>query len=171
VVERLNENFESLLNVEDDRRAKLTAVGRGGVTSRNVGYHNGIERREVEEAVNRLKNGKASGEDGITNEMLKRGGPAVVEWLVHLFNLCMVVGGAPLEWRSAIIVPLFKGKGDKKEYKNYRGISLLSMPGKEYGRVIIEIVRLITETQIRDEEGGFRKGRGCVNQVLPLRYV
>jgi hypothetical protein len=40
----------------------------------------------VEEAVNKLKNGKTSGEDGITNEMLKRGGPAVVEWLVRCYG-------------------------------------------------------------------------------------
>jgi hypothetical protein len=137
VVERWSEYFESLLNVKDERRANLTSMGRGSVTSRNVRDHNVIDSQEVEEAVNKLKNGKASGEDGIANEMLKRGGPAVVEWFVRLFNLCVNVGGAPLEWRSAIIVPLFKGKGDKKECKNYRGISLLSTPGKVYGRVII----------------------------------
>jgi hypothetical protein len=41
----------------------------------------------------------------------------------------MNVGRAHLEWRSAIIVPLFKGKGDMKECGNYKGINLLSMPG------------------------------------------
>jgi hypothetical protein len=45
---------------------------------------------------------------------------------------------------------------------NYRGISLLSTPAKVYGRVIIEKLREITEMQIIDEQGGFRKGRGCV---------
>jgi hypothetical protein len=62
------------------------------VTSRNLGEHNVIERQEVEEAMNKLKNGKASGEDGITNEMLKSGRSAVVKWLVRLFNLCINVG-------------------------------------------------------------------------------
>jgi hypothetical protein len=77
----------------------------------------------------------------------------------------------PLEWRSAIIVPIFMGRGDKKECKNYRGIGLLSIPGKVYRRVIIEKVREIIEMQIRDEQGGFRKGRGCVDQVLTLKCV
>jgi hypothetical protein len=36
VVERWSEYFESLLNVEDDRRAQLTSMGRGGVTIRHV---------------------------------------------------------------------------------------------------------------------------------------
>jgi hypothetical protein len=44
--------------------------------------------------------------------MVKSGGLAIVEWLVHLFNACMNMGNAPDGWRSAIIVPLVKGKGD-----------------------------------------------------------
>ena len=31
----------------------------------------------------------------------------------------------PEDWRSAVNVPLYKGKGEKTECKNYRGISLL----------------------------------------------
>jgi hypothetical protein len=129
-----------------------------------------IERREVGEAVNEMKNEKASGEDGIANKMLKRGGPAVVEWVVRLLNLCMSVDCSPLEWRCAIIVTLFKGKCNK-EWKNYRDISLLSTPGKVYKRVIIERVWEITEMHIRDEQSGFRKGRGCLDQVFMLRCV
>ena len=39
-------------------------------------------------------------------------------------------GVVPEYWRSAVIVPLYKGKGERCECKNYRGISLLSMVGK-----------------------------------------
>ncbi len=37
---------------------------------------------EVEGAIARLKCGKAAGMDGITAEMLKYGGDAVVEWML-----------------------------------------------------------------------------------------
>ena len=33
----------------------------------------------------------------------------------------------PEDWRSAVIGPLYKDKGEKTECKNYRGISLLSV--------------------------------------------
>ena len=33
-------------------------------------------------------------------------------------------GIVPENWRSAVIVPLYKGKGESTEYKNYGGISL-----------------------------------------------
>ena len=39
------------------------------------------------------------------------------------------------DWRSAVIVPLYKGKGERTECKNYRGISLLSMVGKIYAGI------------------------------------
>ena len=40
---------------------------------------------------------------------------------------------------------LYKGKGDKCECSNSRGISLLSVVGKIYGRVMIKIDRDGTE--------------------------
>ena len=40
-------------------------------------------------------------------------------------------GVVPENWRSAVIVPLYKGKGERTECKNYRGISL-SVVEKKY---------------------------------------
>ena len=36
------------------------------------------------------------------------------------------------DWRSAVIVPLYKGKGERMEYRYYRYISLLSMVKKYF---------------------------------------
>ena len=36
----------------------------------------------------------------------------------------------PKDWRSAVIVSLYKGEGERKECKNNRGIRLLSVVGK-----------------------------------------
>jgi hypothetical protein len=66
-----------------------------------------------------MKNRIAAGENVITNEMAMSDGLAVVEWLACLLNLCMNIVNAPEDWRSAIVVPLLKGMGYKKECKNY----------------------------------------------------
>ena len=42
------------------------------------------------------------------------------------------IGVVPEDWRSAVIVPLHKGKGERTECRNYRDISLLSLFGKIY---------------------------------------
>ena len=66
-------------------------------------------------------------------------------------NLSFDMGVVPMDWRGACIVPLYKGKGDKCECSNSRGISLLSIVGKLFGRVLIERVRAGTECAIGEE--------------------
>ncbi len=41
-----------------------------------------MDRLEVERAIERLKCGKVTGMDGITAEMVKYGGDAVVKWML-----------------------------------------------------------------------------------------
>ena len=69
----------------------------------------------------------------------------MLEWLVRLFNICFMLSVVPVDWVCACIVPVFKGKGDVFECGNYRGISLLSVVGKVYGRVLINRIRDKTE--------------------------
>ena len=47
----------------------------------------------------------------------------------------------PLDWVIACVVPLHKGKGDMYECSNFRGISLLNVVGKVYGRILINRIR------------------------------
>ncbi len=79
-------------------------------------------------------------------------------------------GGVPAEWTKAIIVPVYKGKGRKGTVGAIKGINLLSIPGKVYGKIITEVQRL-TEEKISEEQGCFRKGRGCVDQIFSFRMV
>uniref|UniRef100_A0A3P9JF00 ribonuclease H n=1 Tax=Oryzias latipes TaxID=8090 RepID=A0A3P9JF00_ORYLA len=130
-----------------------------------------ITGEEVEQAVGKLKVGKAAGVDGCAVECLKSGGAIVIEWLVRLLNVCFANGQVPLDWMSACVVPLYKGKGDKYECGSFRGISLLSVVGKVYGRVLINRVVEGTEGMIGEEQCGFRRGRGCVDQVFVVRQV
>ena len=44
----------------------------------------------------------------------------------------------PEDWRSAVIVVLYKGKGERTEYKNYRDISLLNVVGKLYAQILVD---------------------------------
>ena len=47
-------------------------------------------------------------------------------------NMPFVSDVNPEDWKSAVIVPLHKGKGERTECKNYRGVRLLSVVGKIY---------------------------------------
>ena len=58
-------------------------------------------------------------------------------------------GVVPEDWRSAFIVPLYKSKGERTEFKNYRDISLL------YAGILVDIVCRVTKGLIDDEQRGF----------------
>ena len=57
----------------------------------------------------------------------------------------MESGVVPEDWKAACIVPVYKGKGDRRDCINSRGISILIIPGKIYGRILIS--RVIESTK------------------------
>ena len=82
-------------------------------------------------------------------ECLKKGGMPVLEWLVRLLNLRFDMGVVPMDWRGMY---LYKGMGDKCECSNSRGISLLRVVGKLFGRVLIKRVIARTECAVGEEQ-------------------
>ncbi len=66
---------------------------------------------------------------------------------------------------------LYKGKDNREEYNIYRGINLLSVPGKIYGRILNERMMKVTDKSVGDEQGGFRKGRECVNKIFAVKIL
>ena len=94
----------------------------------------------------------------------------VIEWLVKMFNEVWGRGVAPRDWKSAIIVPIHK-KGSRLECTNYRGISLLSLVDKVFARVLYDRVKGLTEGSVMDEQGGFRSGRECLDQIFAVKQV
>ena len=76
-----------------------------------------------------------------------------------------------MDWRGACIVPLYKGKGNKCACSNSRCISVVSVVGMLYGRVLIKKVRAGTECAKGKEQYRFRPGRKCVDQVFAIRQV
>lgn len=120
---------------------------------------------EVGAVVKGLYGGKAAGVDEIRLEMLKALANVGVKWLTHLFNVAWKVGSVPLDWQTGVVVPIFK-KGDQRVYSNYRGITLLSLPGKAYARVLEMRILPIVELRIQEEQCGFRPGRGTMDLLF-----
>ena len=70
-----------------------------------------IRRTEVDVRVGKFKNSKAIGKDEVRGEMIKGGSDRVLDWIWRLCNMAFVSGVVPEDWRSAMIVPLYKGGG------------------------------------------------------------
>ena len=50
--------------------------------------------------------------------MIEGGGNRVVDWIWRLCNMAFEGGFVPEYWRSAVIVPLYMGKGKRTECSN-----------------------------------------------------
>ena len=122
---------------------------------------------EVQAAVSVLKNYKTAGVCGISPEMIKYGGQDGLKMLHMLISNVWRKGAVPEDWRKALIVPLFK-KGDPTDIDNYRGISLLSLPGKVFAIVLKHRLKRWAEGLLLEGQCGFRKGRSCNDAIFSL---
>ena len=165
---RWSRHFESVLNVH----STVVEEALAGLGDHSQMEEPEVTREEVEKAVGKLRNGKSAGDDRIVSELLKNGGEAMINWLWELLQMVCRTRQAPSEWKSATLVPLHKKK-DKKVCDNYRGISLLNVPGKVLVLTLFEQLETIIEPQliIMDTQCGFRKGHSTVNQIWVTNKV
>ena len=124
----------------------------------------------MEAAVKKLKNHKAPGLCGILPEMIKCSGKVGIDLLHTLIKQVWDTGHAPADWRKSLLVPLLK-KGDPTDLSNYRGISLLSLPGKVYALVLKQRLQSWADSILLEGQCGFRKGRGCTDAVFSLKSL
>ena len=131
-----------------------------------------ITTEEVSKAINKMKNNKAAGPDGIVAELIKLAENNVVHYLTKLFNKIFQSGSFPREWTRSIIIPIHK-KGDPSLSDNYRGISLLSIISKVYTFVLNNRLKQWSEENniINDAQEGFRKGRSTINHIFTLHAL
>ena len=95
-----------------------------------------ITDTEMMAAMKKMKKGKATGLDEIRVEMLDLAGDVGVNWTRRLLNSCLTEGKIPVEWRTRLIIPIWKMKGDVHDPGKYRGITLLSQDLKLLERVL-----------------------------------
>ena len=126
---------------------------------------------EIRKALGQLKDGKAPGVCGVYVEMLKVGGEATLRWLHTLICSAWNTGVIPTDWKRGLVVPIWKGKGDVRECSNYRGVTLLSVPGKVFARVLLNRIRQQLLDHQRPEQSGFTPKRSTVDRILALRVL
>ena len=125
---------------------------------------------EIEKSINKLRNSKSPGVDNIQAEMLKTQSNMVTRKLEEVFKIIWKNEEIPEDWQKEDIIKLPK-KGDLENCNNWRGVTLLSVPSKVLGRVIIVRIRDALDNKLRKEQAGFRRGKGCMQQIFILRNI
>ena len=126
-----------------------------------------ISEEEIRTAVSELMSKKAPGLDGITLEMLTLVGDETVRWLKTIFDTIWETESVPEDWQGQLLVPLYK-KGSRTICDNCHGIALLRIPGKVFAKAILNWLKPRAEQLLHKGQCGFRRGRGCADQLFSL---
>ena len=92
-------------------------------------------KSQVEKLLRNIDVKKAIGPDNISPHILKKCASQLAEPLARLFNFCSKTKTWPKIWKRARVVACHKKKSRTK-VENYRPVSLLSVVGKIYEKVL-----------------------------------
>ncbi len=138
----------------------------------DIGITLPITHREVQLALNRAKNGKAYGFDGIPVEVLQN--DTAVNFMLQLFQQCFDAGITPELWEKGIINPIPKNSSkDLRVPLNYWGICLASVVYKLYGSMLNQRLALWRDVNDKgdDSQNDFRKVRSCQDHLATLASI
>ena len=100
------------------------------------------------------------------------GGLALHAKLHSLLVCCWEQGKLPQDLRDAVILTLYKNKGEKSDCSNYQGITLLFTAGKVLARVLLNrLIPTTAEEIFPESQCGFRANRGTMDMVFVLHQL
>jgi hypothetical protein len=153
---------KQLLNEENEWDRVVNAEQNEGPCER-------VSEEAVEDALSKMKAGKAAGPSGVTADLLKVCGEASVKRLTEIANGLLEGKKLPHSWRKSELIPLYKGKGDAKSCGSYRSVKLL-----EHGMKVIERIfekRLRKVVRIDEMQMGFMPGKGTIDAIFSVRQI
>ena len=130
-----------------------------------------IEEAKVEQINKNLRNitfRKATGPDKIPPKIVKMSANIIDSHLTNIINSDLKRNAFSDSAKVASIRPIFKGKGERTEIKNYRPVSILNCLSKVYERFIHENLMSSVTNFLSDFISAYRKGYSTNHVLLRL---
>ena len=99
---------ESLLDISREKQADIRMKTKEQLQKQSPtpSMTSEFSIHELNCAIRQLKNKKASGKDGISNEMIRHLGSLAKQKLLDIYNHSWNIGTFPTSWKEAIIIPI-----------------------------------------------------------------
>lgn len=161
----LNEVFAAKATIDDDGRPPPPQGKVTDATMTNVS----IQCNDVWKQLRALKDGKATGPDGISARVLRECAMELTPSLTHLFCLTLQEGQIPTGWKHGRITAVHKS-GAKANPDNYRPISILPIVSKMLERIINrQLLKYLSENSLLPErQFAFQPGRSAMDMSACL---
>uniref|UniRef100_A0A8K9VC74 Reverse transcriptase domain-containing protein n=1 Tax=Oncorhynchus mykiss TaxID=8022 RepID=A0A8K9VC74_ONCMY len=127
-----------------------------------------IQIADVLKELQNLDSYKSAGLDNLDPLFLKLSAAIVATPITSLFNLSFISSEIPNDWKTAAVIPLFKGR-DTLDPNCYRPISILPCLSKVFESLVNkQITDHLESHQFSAVQSGFRGGHGCTSAMLKV---
>ena len=130
---------------------------------------NTVSFEEFEESVNAIRKGKTPGLDDSPIDVYLAS-PHAKQELYEIVCILWRKEEIPPELVQAVLIMLYK-KAPRNDFANYRAIGLLCHSYKVLSILVLRRMQDRVEQYLPDTQAGFRKGRGCRDNVLVLKLL
>ena len=130
-----------------------------------------ISEEDVSSAMHNIPDKLSRTPDGIPAYFWKRASAPFFHVIAFLFNLSLSQGVMPFQWKTAIVVPVFK-KGSRDIPSNYRPISLTCVLCRVFESIIVSklLCHLETFNLLSINQFGFLPKRSSSSQLLCVLF-
>lgn len=158
----LNDFYATVGVVDDGKILSCTDMELSSVLDTVV-----FTKADIIRAISKLKPNLSCGPDNLPPLLFKKVKHCLAWPLSVLYNQLFSVAVVPIEWKQAIITPVFK-KGTTGDVSNYRPVSLTSVACKIMERVIAQSIysHLTSNNLLSPAQHGFVKRRSTCTNLL-----
>ena len=125
---------------------------------------------EVKWALGSITTNKASGGDGIPNELFQILKDDTVKVLHSICQQIWKTQQWPRDLKRSVFIPIPK-KGKTKDCSNYLTITLVSLASKEMLKILQARLQQYMNHELPDVQAQFRKDRGTRDQIANVRWI
>lgn len=158
---------EYFINVCDS--TDPVSIQKHQITDNNIStmFVGSVNPEKVYTVISGLRSSGSTGMDGISTEVLKKSAHVIQYPLASLINWSLECGVFPNIFKTAKVVPVFKG-GDSKQIVNYRPISILSNISKILEKIVFDMIfQFLNKNSIlHSAQHGFIQGKSTLTAIV-----
>ncbi|XP_053699023.1 uncharacterized protein LOC128745994 [Sabethes cyaneus] len=121
-------------------------------------------------AINKMKSSFSPGPDGIPAVVYRRCATSLAYPLSLIFNSSFEQRKFPKIWKQSLMFPVFK-KGDRRNVRNYRGITSLSAASKLFEIIVSQSIVSGVKCYISPDQHGFMPDRSVTTNLLNFTFT
>ena len=127
-----------------------------------------VSAQDIIIAIRHLNKKSCPGPDTISPIFVSNIACFLASPLAEIFNSFLLHSYCPPEWKESVVIPIYKGKGDRTSTCNYRPISLVNCFSKMFEYIVSNHIRsyLHNCALFLPNQFGFVEGKGITEQYL-----